>query len=104
MGQTLTKTEVKSVLNEINQNKNSVYLRANRSIGIVSAAVEAVNNRLLRKYGLNHTSVTLLYMLVENAGEKYLTDLTKKLCLSRQAVAWAGLLPPEDLSHGEAEA
>jgi DNA-binding MarR family transcriptional regulator len=87
MGKELTKAEVKAVLNEINQDKSSVYLRANRNIGIVSAAVEAVNNRLLRKFGLNHTGVTLLYMLVENGGERYLTDLTKKMCLSRQAVA-----------------
>jgi DNA-binding MarR family transcriptional regulator len=83
----VTKAEIKNVLDQVSSITPSGYLKANIAIGLVAANIENVTNMRLKKYDLHHSSYTMLSLLVENGGSLHITDITKKLYLSRQAIA-----------------
>ena len=78
---------VKSVYAEISSQTPEVYLKANTAITFAAVTIETIANRRLKKYGLNHKGFIMLFMLAENGGCMTIPELTKRLHITRQAVA-----------------
>jgi DNA-binding MarR family transcriptional regulator len=79
----------KSLCREIYNQTPNVFLKANISIVLAALATETILNRVVRNYGLNHKAFLMLHMLLENGGSMTISELTKRLYISRQAVALA---------------
>jgi len=79
--------QTKSLCREIYKQTPNVFLKANISIVLAALATETILNRVVRNYGLNHKAFLMLHMLLENGGSMTIPDLTKKLYITRQAVA-----------------
>lgn len=77
----------KSLSREMHKYTPKVFLEANISIVLAALATETILNRAFRKYRLNHKTFLMLHMLLENGGSMTIPDLTKKLYITRQAVA-----------------
>jgi DNA-binding MarR family transcriptional regulator len=83
------KKEVRSFTDFIKKEQKSPLIGNSISIVYAAAVIESVINKRFRKYkySLNHSSFSLLYVLIENGGSMNLSQLNKRLPLSRQAVA-----------------
>jgi DNA-binding MarR family transcriptional regulator len=81
------KAKRKSVQNQISKLTPAPYLKANISIALVASAFERLANKILAKDELNHSGFMILYLIVENGGSMNITEITKKLYLTRQAVS-----------------
>ena len=81
------KGKVKLVHDQISKLTPAAFLKANISIAIVAATFERLTNRRLKNYNLNHSSFMILYLIVENGGSMNITDITRRLYLTRQAVS-----------------
>jgi DNA-binding MarR family transcriptional regulator len=77
----------KLVQSQISKVTPAPYLTANISIALVASAFERLANKMLAKDDLNHNGFMILYLIVENGGHLNITDITKKLYLTRQAVS-----------------
>ena len=82
-----SKDRVNSVYAEIISQTPAVYLKANTAITFAAVTIEAIANRRLKQYGLNHKGFIMLFMLAENGGCMTIPELTKRLHITRQAVA-----------------
>jgi DNA-binding MarR family transcriptional regulator len=77
----------KLVQSQISRLTPAPYLSANISIALAASAFERMANKILAKDDLNHSGFMILYLIVENGGRMNITDITKKLYLTRQAVS-----------------
>ena len=79
--------KAKVVRDQISKLTPPAFLQANISIGLLAATFERLTDRRLKRYGLNHSGFMILYLIVENGGSMNVTDITKKLYLTRQSVS-----------------
>jgi len=80
-------SRTKSLRREIYKQTPNVFLKANISIVLAALATETILNKVFKKYSVNHKTFLLLHMLLENGGSMTIPVLTKKLYITRQAVA-----------------
>jgi DNA-binding MarR family transcriptional regulator len=81
------KTTVKLVRQEIDEVTPAAYLKANMLITLVAATFERLTDRRLKRYNINHSGFMILYQILENGSSMNITEITKKLYLTRQAVS-----------------
>ena len=86
MATNMTK-KIQSIIEEINNVTENSFLNANTSIAIAASIIERQANNNLKRYHLNHGGFMILYMLMEKGGSANITEITKKLYLTRQAVS-----------------
>ena len=79
--------QTKSLCREIYKQTPNVFLKANISIVLAALATETILNKVFKKYNVNHKAFLMLHMLLENGGSMTIPDLTKRLYITRQAVA-----------------
>jgi len=76
-----------SLCREIYKQTPKEFMRANISIVLAALATETILNRVFSKYNLNHKAFLLLHVLLENGGTMTLSELTRNLYITRQAVS-----------------